>query len=52
METAKVLKCTCKHTGQDILHGSFMRVFNQIQSAKNSTPTFRCTVCGGTKQEK
>lgn len=52
METAKILKCTCKNSGQDALHGSNMRIFNQVQGSKNATQTFRCTVCAVTKQEK
>ena len=36
-----ILRCDCKHEGQDSLHGKGNRVFNPI-----SKPGFyRCTVC-------
>ena len=37
----KILKCTCKHEGQDELHGKGMRVFNST----SKDDTYRCTVC-------
>lgn len=42
---AEIKKCTCKHEGQDELHGKGNRVFNQ-DAKKNYT----CTVCGSTSK--
>jgi hypothetical protein len=36
-----LMKCSCRHTGQDNLHGEGIRVFNKV-SKENS---FRCSVC-------
>lgn len=36
--------CSCKHEGQDSLHGKWQRVFNEVKSAKGTE--YRCTVCG------
>lgn len=41
----KILTCTCKHAGQDKLHGSAKRVFNQTNSGNPTQETWRCTVC-------
>ena len=41
----KILTCNCKHAGQDKLHGSAKRVFNQTTSGNPTQETWRCTVC-------
>lgn len=38
------IKCTCKHEGQDALHGKQVRVANLTASKANVRA--RCTVCG------
>jgi len=41
-----IKKCTCKHDGQDKLHGKGMRVHNKTKIGKGSTEVkYRCTVC-------
>lgn len=35
-----IAKCSCKHPGQDKLHGPGMRVMNESKKG------LRCTVCG------
>jgi len=40
-----IMKCTCKHVGQDQLHGKGNRVFNLMADGKA-----RCTVCGKMKE--
>lgn len=42
--------CSCKHEGQDNLHGKGNRVKNSLANAgKDSGPKYRCTVCGTVK---
>lgn len=36
--------CTCKHEGQDKLHGNGRRVWNECKI--NNNVGYRCTVCG------
>jgi len=40
-----VLSCSCYNLSQDHLHGKGRRVHNPCKP-KDSTPKFRCTVCG------
>ena len=35
-----IFLCTCKHEGQDKIHGKGRRVFNEGKG------TYTCTVCG------
>lgn len=44
----EIRMCTCKHPGQDKLHGQGKRVKNYARSAKKDggVPGWRCTVCG------
>jgi len=44
----KILKCTCKHEGQDKLHGPGKRVHNQTKDHD----VFRCTVCSKLRSDK
>ena len=37
--------CTCKHEGQDALHGKGQRVWNRTENNQHDR---RCTVCGKT----
>jgi hypothetical protein len=46
-----IMKCKCKHAGQDLLHGFENRVFNKTEKAKQGPPVFRCTVCKAEKSE-
>lgn len=47
---AKVLTCTCKHEGQDKIHGKGNRVFNPKQLKANAQSVdVTCTVCGSVK---
>lgn len=39
----KIVRCNCKHVGQDQLHGRGRRVAN---SMTGKTGYFKCTVCG------
>ena len=39
--TTKILRCGCKHPGQDALHGPGQRVHNWAEKAKQ----WRCTIC-------
>ena len=39
-----ILKCSCDHVGQDMLHGKGMRVHNKDKDDK-----YRCTVCSKEK---
>lgn len=43
------IKCTCKHTEQDRLHGKQIRVANPAKPS-STKPTVRCTVCGKEKE--
>lgn len=38
---AEIKKCSCKHVGQDKLHGTGMRVMNSTEKKE-----YNCTVCG------
>lgn len=40
--TTKILRCSCKHHGQDVLHGPQQRVHNWAVKAEQ----WRCTICG------
>ena len=40
-----IKKCTCKHEGQDKLHGAGNRVFNLTQKGGGTVKVHRCTVC-------
>lgn len=46
-----IMKCTCKHEGQDELHGKGMRVWNKTTKGKaaSSADVWRCTVCRSEK---
>jgi hypothetical protein len=51
IETTKVSKCNCDNPGQDKLHGTKNRVFNQTSKSsqkKGETGEFRCSVCNVT----
>ena len=39
--TTKILRCSCKHAGQDILYGNGQRVHNQCEKSTK----WRCTGC-------
>ena len=39
--TTKILRCSCKHAGQDILYGNGQRVHNQCEKSTK----WRCVVC-------
>lgn len=46
----EILKCTCRHAGQDELHGAGMRVHNRAgvsgrKKASEDDVVYRCTVC-------
>lgn len=43
-----IMKCTCKHSQQDEMHGHGMRVHNQCAGKTNIK--YRCTVCGSEKE--
>lgn len=45
-----IQKCTCKHDGQDKLHGNGNRVFNLTGKGPVGVKVYRCTVCGKEKQ--
>lgn len=51
---AKVLKCSCRHPGQDAVHGDGNRVHNPlgIVDARNKIRAFRCTVCRDKKNAR
>lgn len=49
---SKILRCTCKHEGQDKLNGPQMRVFNFKGKSRADSPEYRCTVCGATVGSK
>ena len=40
-----IMKCTCKHEGQDKLHGTSNRVFNELDKKGGTESHYRCTVC-------
>lgn len=41
-----IIKCTCKHEGQDRLHGVGNRVANPVKAKMSGeTSRYRCTVC-------
>ena len=48
---SKILKCTCKHPGQDKLHGFQQRAHNQTKTAPNQPSVWRCTVCAKERTE-
>lgn len=37
--------CTCKHEGQDAIHGKDKRVFNETGKGSGDYKVYRCTVC-------
>ncbi len=39
-----IKRCSCKHLGQDKIHGKGRRVHNEAKGNGNTT-IFRCTVC-------
>lgn len=43
------INCTCKHKGQDKLHGKGVRIANPAKPTA-TRPTARCTVCGKEKE--
>ena len=43
-----ILDCTCKHEGQDRLHGAHKRVHNPT-SKDGRVNGWRCTVCAAEK---
>ena len=48
METTLIKKCNCSNKGQDKLHGSGNRVFNQTSKSsqkKGEAGEYKCTVC-------
>lgn len=47
-----IIKCNCKHEGQDALHGKGMRLHNPgVRQGKDAIVKFRCTVCGDQKSK-
>lgn len=41
-----IKKCTCKHKGQDDLHGEGNRVHNEVRGrGAAGSAVYRCTVC-------
>ena len=41
-----IVKCNCKHEGQDKLYGEGMRVYNKCRSkATGKWTAARCTIC-------
>lgn len=38
--------CTCVHAFQDKMYGHGMRVKNLMGNKENTSPKWRCTVCG------
>lgn len=48
MAECKIIKCTCKHEGQDALYGNGMRVFNPTGKGNDQGSGYICTVCGKT----
>ena len=46
-----IAACTCKHAGQDALHGAGKRVWNEC-AVKDKKQDIRCTVCGQTREIK
>jgi len=40
-----IIKCSCKHEGQDKLHGKGMRVHNICKLDDDTMNGLRCTVC-------
>lgn len=46
-EFIMIIKCTCRHEGQDAINGTGMRVANRrAKPIKDKTYEHRCTVCG------
>ena len=45
MAECKIMKCSCKHEGQDQMYGPGMRVFNPIGKGSQDAG-YICTVCG------
>lgn len=39
------IKCTCKHDGQDALHGAQTRIANTTAKRNEKEVAVRCTVC-------
>lgn len=46
MAECKVMKCSCKHEGQDALYGVGMRLFNPTGKGSSQGDSYVCTVCG------
>lgn len=48
MTRSAILKCVCRHAGQDAAHGGGERAHNPlaVADAKNKIRKYRCTVCG------
>lgn len=46
MAEGKIMKCTCRHEGQDALYGKGMRYWTPCGKGKDQGKDFRCTVCG------
>lgn len=40
-----IIKCTCKHPGQDKLNGKQKRVYNETSTVNGKQPIYRCSVC-------
>jgi len=48
--SASIASCTCKHEGQDALHGKQERVMNHTSTkVTDGSVEVRCTVCGKEK---
>lgn len=40
-----ILRCQCRHKGQDKLHGRSLRAHNPMKCKPGQTQMWRCTVC-------
>lgn len=49
-ETTKILYCSCSNKWQDKTYGEGKRLHNSTM--KVSPPTWRCIVCGKTKEAR
>ena len=42
---SKIVRCKCKHEGQDSIHGKGNRVANETAKGSAGKLVVRCTVC-------
>lgn len=46
MAECKIMRCNCKHEGQDQLYGPGMRLFNPTGKGSDQGRDYICTICG------